>query len=197
MTTASLYLSMAAFALASSITPGPVNIVALSAGARHGLAASMRHVGGATVGFTLLLLLTGLGLYEVMLRWPQTIVAIRWAGIGFLCYLAWKLAIDDGRLSFDAAAGPSWLSGAAMQWFNPKAWLASVAGMGAYVADGDPVLVWRFAAIYFVVCYLSIACWAYAGAMLRGYLSDAARIRRFNRAMALLLAGSALWLLAR
>lgn len=54
-------LSMAAFALASSITPGPVNVVALSAGARHGLAASMRHVTGAIVGFTLLLLLIGFG----------------------------------------------------------------------------------------------------------------------------------------
>lgn len=196
MTIPSIYLSMAAFALASSITPGPVNIVALSAGAQHGLAASLRHVGGATVGFTLLLLMTGLGLYEAMLRWPQSIAAIRWAGIGFLFYLAWKLATDDGRLTFDAQAGPSWLSGAAMQWLNPKAWLASVAGMGAYVADGEAILVWRFAAIYFVVCYLSIACWAYAGAMLRGYLSDAARIRLFNRAMALLLVASALWLLA-
>ena len=196
MTIPSIYFSMAAFALASSITPGPVNIVALSSGARHGLAASLRHVGGATVGFTLLLLLTGLGLYEVMVRWPQSIAAIRWAGIAFLLYLAWKLAVDDGRLSFDAGTGPSWLSGAAMQWLNPKAWLASVAGMGAYVANGDAVLVWRFAAIYFVVCYLSIACWAYAGAALRGYLSDAARIRLFNRAMALLLIASALWLLA-
>jgi len=196
MSTASLYLSMAAFALASSITPGPVNIVALSSGAQHGLAASLRHVGGATVGFTLLLLLTGLGMYELMLRWPQSIALIRWAGIAFLFYLAWKLAVDDGRLSFETAAGPSWLSGAAMQWLNPKAWLASVAGMGAYVVNGDAVLVWRFAAIYFVVCYLSIACWAFAGAALRGYLSDAARIRLFNRAMALLLAASAVWLLA-
>jgi len=197
MTIPSIYFSMAAFALASSITPGPVNIVALSSGARHGLGASMRHVGGATVGFTLLLLLTGLGLYEVMVRWPQSIAAIRWGGIAFLLYLAWKLAVDDGRLSFDAGTGPSWLSGAAMQWLNPKAWLASVAGMGAYVANGDAVLVWRFAAIYFVVCYLSIACWAYAGAALRGYLSDAARIRLFNRAMALLLVASALWLLGQ
>ena len=197
MTIQSIYLSMAAFALVSSITPGPVNIVALSAGAQHGLAASMRHVGGATVGFTLLLLLTGLGLYELMAQWPQAVVAIRWGGIVFLCYLAWQLAVDDGRLSFQAAAGPSWLSGAAMQWLNPKAWLASVAGMGAYVANGDVVLVWRFAAIYFVVCYLSIACWAYAGAMLRRYLADAARIRRFNRAMALLLLASALWLMAQ
>ncbi len=33
-----IYLSMAAFALAASITPGPVNIVALSAGAQLALA---------------------------------------------------------------------------------------------------------------------------------------------------------------
>ncbi|KPX13161.1 Amino acid transporter LysE, partial [Pseudomonas syringae pv. daphniphylli] len=36
-------ISMAAFALASSITPGPVNIVAFSAGARYGGWPGMRH----------------------------------------------------------------------------------------------------------------------------------------------------------
>ncbi|MGL4410466.1 MAG: hypothetical protein ACRCTU_18935 [Zoogloea sp.] len=40
----SLLLSMAGFALAMSITPGPVNLVALGSGARHGFAASLRHV---------------------------------------------------------------------------------------------------------------------------------------------------------
>ncbi|WP_338762891.1 LysE family translocator [Massilia sp. METH4] len=193
-----LYLSMAAFALASSISPGPVNIVALGAGARHGLAASVRHVSGATLGFTLLLLLTGLGLYEALERWPQLVGLVRWAGIGFLLYLAWKLAADNGELPLDtegAAAGPSLLTGAAMQWLNPKAWLAAVSGMGAFAADGDTRIVWEFAAIYFVVCWLSIFCWAWAGAALRGYLSDPARMRVFNRAMALLLAVSAAWLL--
>ncbi|KAB0543471.1 LysE family translocator, partial [Pseudomonas palleroniana] len=47
----SLILSMAAFALVASITPGPVNIVALSSGARYGFRATLRHVGGATLGF--------------------------------------------------------------------------------------------------------------------------------------------------
>jgi threonine/homoserine/homoserine lactone efflux protein len=192
-----LYLSMTAFALASSISPGPVNIVALGTGAQHGLLASLRHVSGATLGFTVLLLLTGLGLYELMAGWPQLIGLIRWCGIAFLFYLAWKLAADSGELAFDATArGPSLLSGAAMQWLNPKAWLAAVSGMGAFAADGDGILVWRFAAIYFVVCYLSILCWAWAGAALRGHLSNPRRIRRFNRAMALLLAASAAWLLA-
>lgn len=46
----SLIISMAAFALATSITPGPVNVVALSSGARFGFVASQKHVVGAAVG---------------------------------------------------------------------------------------------------------------------------------------------------
>lgn len=191
----SIFLSMAAFALATSITPGPVNIVALSSGAQYGLAGSMRHVTGATVGFTLLLLLTGLGLRELLSHWPQLTQVIQWSGVAFLLFMAYKLALDDGGLGGAKSKGPSLAIGAVMQWLNPKAWLASVAGMGAYAADGEPALVWQFAGIYFVVCYVSIACWAYAGSNLRPHLENPARVRLFNRLMAALLAGSALYLL--
>lgn len=194
----SIFLSMAAFALASSISPGPVNLVALSSSAQYGLGASMRHVTGATVGFTLLLLLIGLGLREVLNQWPWLTTVIQWAGVAFLFFMAYKLAVDDGRLGADraqAGRGPSALSGAAMQWLNPKAWLASVAGMGAYAANGDRTVVWQFAALYFLICYGSIACWAFAGSFLRQHLRDAARVRLFNRLMALLLVASAVYLL--
>jgi threonine/homoserine/homoserine lactone efflux protein len=187
---------MAAFALASSISPGPVNIVALSAGAQHGFKASLRHVTGATVGFSVLLLLIGLGMHELLRHWPGLTRIIQWAGVAFLVFMAYRLAMDDGGIrAATADKGPSFAYGAAMQWLNPKAWLASVAGMGVYAADGDSAQVWRFTAIYFVVCYASIACWAYAGTFLRHYLSDAARVRLFNRLMAVLLAGSAVYLL--
>ena len=189
-------LSMAAFALASSISPGPVNAVALSAGAQHGLAASMRHVSGATVGFTVLLLLIGLGLQELLAHFPNLIDVVKWAGVGFLLYMAYKLAVDNGQLGADKPArGPSFVYGAAMQWLNPKAWLASLAGMGAYAATGDGTLVWQFTALYFVICYVSIASWAYAGTFLRKYLQEPKRVRLFNRVMATLLAASALYLL--
>ncbi|MCR4467090.1 LysE family translocator [Burkholderia sp. SCN-KJ] len=198
----SMLVSMAAFALASSITPGPVNIVALSAGARHGLGASLRYAAGATLGFVALFLLIGLGLHAALARWPMLTTAAQWSGIAFLLYLALRLALDDGRLSADpddpaaqTVAGPSAAAGAAMQWLNPKAWLACVAAMGAYAADGEPAQVWQFAALYLVICFASIACWAYAGASLRHRLANAQRMRLFNRAMALLLAGSALYLL--
>lgn len=191
-----LLISMSAFALAASISPGPVNIVALSSGAQFGFRASLRHVSGATVGFTLLLLLIGLGLHELLSQWPFLAQIIQWAGVAFLLFLAYKLAADDGELGAGKPVrGPSFFHGAAMQWLNPKAWLASLAGMGAYVADGDALRVWQFAAVYFVVCYGSIACWAYAGSYLRSYLQVPARVRVFNRSMAFLLAGSAVYLL--
>ena len=191
-----LMISMAAFALVASITPGPVNIVALGAGAQYGFRASQRHVVGATLGFVLLLVLMGLGLHELLQAWPVLTRVVQWAGVAFLLFMAWKLAADDGRLGgAHEGKAPSFLYGALMQWLNPKAWLACVAGMGAFVADGEARLVWQFAAIYLVICYLSVACWAYAGTFLQHYLSNAAGMRLFNRLMAALLAASAGYLL--
>lgn len=192
----SLIVSMAAFALAASITPGPVNIVALSAGAQFGFRASQRHVAGATLGFVLLLVLMGLGLHEVLKLWPFMTRVVQLAGVVFLLFMAWKLAIDNGQLNTsDSARAPSMLYGALMQWLNPKAWLACIAGMGAFVADGEARLVWQFAAVYLVICYLSVGCWAYAGTFLRGYLANAQGMRLFNRAMAGLLVLSAGYLI--
>lgn len=192
----SLMLSMAAFALAASISPGPVNIVALGAGARHGLRASLRHVTGATVGFTLLLLLIGLGLHQLLRYWPALTQVLHWAGVLFLLYMAWKLAWDNGQLgSASHEAAPSMLAGATLQWLNPKAWLACVAGIGAYVGDGETRLLWQFSAVYFIICYLSIATWAWAGSVISQYLNNPQRMRLFNRSLALLLVASALYLL--
>ena len=194
----SMLLSMTAFALAASISPGPVNIVALSSGARHGVTASMPHVTGATLGFTLLLLLTGLGLHEILLRFPLLTVAIKWAGVAFLLYMAWRLAIDSGELDAgQASRKPSLSQGAAMQWLNPKAWLAAVAGMGTYASTGDAGAVWLFTGVYFIVCYLSIASWAVAGSYLQQYVRTPKRVQIFNRSMAAMLVLSVIYLVAR
>lgn len=192
----SLTLSMAAFALAASISPGPVNIIALGSGARHGLRASLRHVTGATLGFSLLLVLIGLGLHELLRYWPAMTQVLHAGGVAFLLYMAWKLASDRGELTTSSApAAPSMLAGATLQWLNPKAWLACVAGVGAYVGEGETALLWQFTGIYFVICYLSIASWAWAGSVISQYLGNPRRVRVFNRVLAALLVASAAYLL--
>ncbi|VTR21724.1 Cysteine/O-acetylserine efflux protein [Serratia fonticola] len=136
-------------------------------------------------------------MHEVLTLWPGLTTVILWGGVAFLLYMAYQLAADDGTLSQgNRQQTPSYWYGALLQLLNPKAWLASVASMGAFVGDGEMHLLWQFAALYFVICYLSIACWAYAGAMLSGLLQRAHNLRRFNRLMALLLAFSACYLLA-
>ena len=128
----SVFISMAAFALAASISPGPVNIVALSNGRQFGFGLSQSHVLGATLGFVVLLLFTGFGLHEILQQWPLLTELVRWGGMAFLLYLAWTLAADNGRIDVEGATTPqpSFMHGVIMQWLNPKAWLAAVAGMG-------------------------------------------------------------------
>lgn len=191
-----LFISMAAFALAASISPGPVNLVGLASGMQYGFRAGMRHVTGATAGFTVLLIMTGFGVDALLHYLPSLIGTIKWAGAAFLLYMAYKLAIGDGRLATaKSTRGPSMYSGAAMQWLNPKAWLASLAGMGAYVGDGSTSLIWTFAAIYFVICYASLASWVVAGMFLRRHLGDPERMRWLNRVLAMLLVLSTVYLI--
>ena len=187
----SLLLSMAGFALAMSISPGPVNLVALSAGAQYGFRASLRHVVGATLGFILLLLLMGLGLGAALSHWPVALDGIRWGGILFLCYMAWLLMMDSGEIESEGGTPPAFLYGALMQWLNPKAWLAASMGMGAYGAVGDVGQIVWFTSLYLVICLVSIACWAYVGSCLQAALLSPHRLRWFNRAMAMLLLLSA------
>ena len=183
----SLLLSMSGFALAMSISPGPVNLVALGTGARYGFPASLRHVVGATLGFILLLLLMGLGLGGALSRWPVAADAIHWGGVLFLCYMAWQLLVDRGQLERVEGAPPAFWYGALMQWLNPKAWLAASMGMGAYGAVGDVGQIVWFTSLYLVICLVSIACWAYVGSCLQAVLLSPHRLRWFNRAMAVLL----------
>ena len=55
--------------------------------------------------------------------------------------------------------------------------------------------IWAFTLLYLLICYLSVACWAWAGSRLGRHLRQPERMRRFNRLLALLLVVSAGYLL--
>lgn len=190
-------LAMAGFALAASISPGPVNLLTLRAGALHGAAGGLRMAWGATLGFTALLLVAGLGLQSLWLRWPLLQQLLRFGGIAFLLWMAWQLARDDGSLKPSgcgkAAPQSAWIAALA-QWLNPKAWLAALAGLGLFSSQGLAGLL-RFAALYALVCLASMACWALAGAWLGARVQGGAGLRRLNQTLAALLLLSALALL--
>lgn len=194
--TLSLLLSVSAFALAASISPGPVNLTCLSSGARHPISLGLRFVTGATLGFIVLFLAIGLGLLAVMEQIPGFEKILTTAGIAFLLYLSYGLFRDDGVLEETGAQpAPGFWAGALMQWLNPKAWLATASGIGAYTTGDDLPLLMTFAALYLPICWLSLSCWVVAGAFLGGQVRQPGGLRILNRTLAVLLAASCLYLL--
>ncbi|MCL7944772.1 LysE family translocator [Marinobacter sp. ATCH36] len=192
----SLILPMMAFALAASISPGPVNLVCLSSGARYPLSKGLIFVTGASLGFIALFLAIGLGLYSVLTVVPGFDSLLRWTGIAFLLYLSVQLFRDNGHLpTGEQQKPPGFITGTVMQWLNPKAWLASASGIGAYTSGHDLTEIILFAALYLPICWLSLSCWVYAGAFLRRYIHEPKVLITLNRGLALLLAASCVFLL--
>lgn len=190
----SLILPMAAFALAASISPGPVNLVCLSSGTRYPLKRGLIFVTGATLGFIVLFLAIGMGLYSLMAMVPMLESVLRWAGVAFLLYLSVRLASDNGHLPDDDRKAPGFGTGALMQWLNPKAWLASASGIGAYTSANELDQVLLFAGLYLPICWLSLAGWVFAGAFLRQHVQRPTVLVTINRTLAGLLAASCLYL---
>ncbi|WP_404419255.1 LysE family translocator [Marinospirillum sp.] len=192
----SLLLSMSIFALAASISPGPVNLVGLSSGTRYPLGKGLIFITGATLGFIALFLAVGLGLYSLMLQFPLLQEALGWAGVAFLLYLSLRLAMDSGQLPEEGdQLAPGFLTGILMQALNPKAWLAAASGIGVYTSGQSWEQLLVFAALYLPICWLSLASWVYAGAFLRRNIQKPRNLVRLNRFLAALLASTCVYLL--
>ncbi|WP_225307479.1 LysE family translocator [Nitrincola iocasae] len=192
----SIIFSMSAFALAASISPGPVNLVCLSSGIRYGLATTLVFVTGATLGFVLLFVSLGLGLKSIFLQWGELESALRWGGILFLLYMSVQLLRASGDVQTQSQTQPpGFMTGALMQWLNPKAWLAGISGIAAYTAGGDMYQVLLFALLYLPICWLSLGVWAAAGAWLQQRCTAGQGLRWLNRILALLLLMSCVLLL--
>ena len=194
--TLSMLLPMSAFALAASISPGPVNLVCLSSGTRYPIPQGLIFVTGETLGFIALFIAVGLGLFSLLTMVPALKDLLTLAGVGFLLYLSFQLARDNGRIGEDGSeAAPGFMSGVIMQWLNPKAWLASASGIGAFTSGDDFPQILVFAAVYLPICWLSLSSWVYAGAFLRRYVHRPIVLLTINRTLAVSLAISCVYLL--
>lgn len=189
-----MILSMAAFALAASISPGPVNLICLSCGTRYSLSKGLAFVTGATLGFIVLFISIGAGLYSMLSIVPGFSLTLRWGGIAFLLFLGIQLLRESVHsLENTSSKAPSFITGISMQWLNPKAWIASVSGIGVYTNNGNLYDIIVFSAVYIPICWLSLASWVYAGTFLTRYLLKPSVVTTINRILGILLIFSCLY----
>jgi threonine/homoserine/homoserine lactone efflux protein len=192
--------ALLAYATAMAFTPGPNTTLSAAMGANHGLAHAMRFVLAVPFGWCLLLAASAFGLGTLVTTQPALGAAIRIAGGAYMLWLAWQLAqparaaLGEARSGLDVGFG----RGVALQFVNAKAWINALTIAATWIAVEGQVasrLAWvlPIAAAY---GFASNFAYAAVGAALRQWLAHGARLLWFNRAMALVLALTAVWVLA-
>lgn len=191
--TAELLLAFVAFALVTSITPGPNNMMLLASGVNFGIRRSLPHMLGISLGFMVLVIAVGMGLGQLFERLPVLHDVLRYAGAAYLLYLAWKIAQAGAPQGRDTpSAKPfTFLQAAAFQWVNPKAWIMAIGAITTYTPhEGFFTNVLLIAALFALVNCPSVGLWTVAGSLLRKWLDNPRALRAFNIGMALLLVAS-------
>jgi threonine/homoserine/homoserine lactone efflux protein len=193
-----IMLALVGFSVASSVTPGPNNLMLLASGVNFGFRRTLPHMLGIGGGFAFLLLCVGFGLGAVLRQAPALHLAIKIVGVAYLLYLAWKIATSGPIEDREGKAVPmTFLQAAAFQWVNPKAWFMAVTAMSVYTIPTNYVVsVVLISTVFAVINVPCISLWAGMGVALRKLLSDPRTLRWFNITMALLLAAS-LWPMLR
>lgn len=183
-------LALSLFAMISSVTPGPNNMMLMASGVNYGFRRSLPHLAGICIGFPLMVFATGLGLYAMFTKIPLLHALLKYGGVLYILWLAWKLAnatpINSG---IPDASGPmTFLQAAAFQWVNPKAWVMALSALTAFLPPGHTLTDVAIVAITFgVISVPCVGAWNIFGLAMRRYLTDAGTVKAFNITMALLL----------
>lgn len=187
--------ALAGFALASTWTPGPNNMMLAASGATFGFRRTLPHALGVALGFPMMLFAVALGLGEVFKRAPMAGTILGWLGGAVMLWLAWRIATAGAAGSRVRPRPLSFVEASAFQWINPKAWVMCIGVSATFASGARPFAEAALAAAIFALSGLGSAHgWAAFGAGLRRILGAGWRLRAFNLAMAILLAASALWL---
>jgi threonine/homoserine/homoserine lactone efflux protein len=190
------------FCSAMSFSPGPNTTLSTALAANHGLRRALRFCVAVPTGWTLLMLACGLGLGTLVASVPAVSWAVKLVGVAYMLWLAYRLAgtrqlaqADTSRLDV------SFSQGVGLQFLNIKAWMLALTLTAGWVvnAGGQPSgnpgeRLAIISAVMVVFAFTSNFVYALVGSLLRRWLAIGSRLLWFNRALALVLAVTAAWM---
>lgn len=177
---------LAVVSFATSITPGPNNIMLLASGANYGYRPTLPHILGVNIGYNGLILLSGLGLGAVFARFPILQDILRFVGSAYLLYLAWKV-LKAGNPKTNSKAKPfRFFEALLFQFVNPKAWVLAITIIAAFT-NNEASIILQLLVIFSVTLPLSFvvsSAWALFGVAIANFLQNERNLKIFNATMA-------------
>ena len=196
--TTSIWLFIIPFAVAATI-PGPAQGALIGHVLSRGGRASVPFIVGMVLGNAVWLIVATLGLAALALRFEAIFIAVKWLGIVYLAFVAWKLWSVDTlhtQLLSNESVRRGILTGSFLTLSNPKA----VIFFGAVLPHAFDMtsLSWSeigLIAVLGIAIDLTIQIvYLAAAAKVRNVVRTPKAMRRVNRTSAGLMAGCAGWL---
>lgn len=185
-------------------SPGPSIAALVSRVLTRGFRDVLPFLAAMWVGEVLWLTLAVAGLAAIAETFHLLFVAIKWVGIAYLLFLAWKMwtapeTVDPATLAADRSPVRMFLAGLAVTLGNPKimvfylALLPSIVDLRAITIAG-----WAGLALTLLVVLVCIdLTWSLLAIQARRVLRSPRAVRRANRASATLMTGAAVAIATR
>ncbi len=177
------------FGVVAGFTPGPNNLMLLNSGLMFGIRRSLAHWFGVVIGFSIMVFICVLGAGATVTNhvWVQT--ALKFAGSGYMLYLAYKMIRNSQALECKQEARPmTFIQAALFQWLNPKAWMMLIGAIGIFMTGKNYVTeAFSLTSVFFIMTILGGAIWLWFGVSLQRFLTQDKHKNVFNYVMAALL----------
>jgi len=138
------WLAFALVAFGMALTPGPNMIYLISRSLSQGRMAGYLSLIGVGAAFIVYMLSAALGLTALMMAAPLAYDILKFAGAGYLAYLAWQALRPGGRAPFEARDLPKdrprklVAMGFLTNLLNPKAAVLYLTLLPQFVDDSRP-----------------------------------------------------------
>jgi threonine/homoserine/homoserine lactone efflux protein len=191
--------SVSGFAIAMCGTPGPNNTMVAASGANYGFRRTLPFMSGVALGVAVIItVVTAIG--SPIVKDPTVQEALKWAGLLYLLWLAWKIASarPAGTATSDEESTRrkplTLLNGGLFQFVNAKLWVMVAGVVVTYGSTADvanPVVIAvAFAVIFGSATFASTAAWTLLGVGVGRVIRSPRAMRTFNWVMAFLLVAS-------
>ena len=174
------------------ITPGPGVLSLAGVGAAYGYAHGFRYLVGLFIGTNLVCLGVISGLAAVMLAQPGLRTVLTLISVGYLLWLALRIAFAGTKLAFiERARPPGIRGGILLQAVNPKAYVVNTTLFSGFAFMATrPALEMGIKLVLLNAIWISIhILWLWLGVSLRRMNLSSQVQRGINIAMALAMLG--------
>lgn len=179
-------LAFLALLLPLTLSPGPATIALVGLGMNRGIVLSLPFYSGMLIAAFGIAVASGMGLSAMFLAYPTIYQVLRYAGIFYILYLAWKFLRARPSISDAADDAYSVYDGMLLTALNPKFYLVVMVVFSQFLKPGQDG-VWAVIFGFTVVIAFSQFVWLAAGAGIKLLLKSERALRIQSRVFGVIL----------